>query len=80
MRGEDGKICLRPPGPKGRKGKELYKYEAGHAMPVDVCNKGSGGLDGELYADMWTGKGNYTGTSLLEYVRLYADHNPGRWS
>ena len=73
LRDEDGKICLGPPGPRGGKGKELYEYKADHVMPVDVSDKGSGGLDGELYADMWTGKGNYTGTALLEYVNLYGD-------
>jgi hypothetical protein len=71
QRGDDGQILRGPAGLSGGRGPELYEHKAGTLLPVDVLDKGSGGLDGELYADMWTGGAQFPGTGLLEIADEY---------
>jgi hypothetical protein len=72
-KGPNGQVLLGARGPRGGKGPELYEYKVGDVRPVDVLSQDTGGLDGNLYADLWTGTGQATGTGLLELAESYGD-------
>jgi len=44
LRDNEGNIMLGPCGPRGGKGKELYEFEAGTFIPVDLLDRGTGGM------------------------------------
>ena len=69
---KDGNVQRGPRGPRGGLGPELYQYKLGDRIHVDLFDKGTGGMDGSFYADMWTGKGEFrTGNGLLAQTVAY---------